>query len=324
MVEINVKNLSKSFGDKTIFDNVSFQVMENDKVGFIGRNGTGKSTIFKILQGSETPDKGQIYVNPSIGYLSQIPNYPNKTGEEVIWLAFKEVEDISSRLRNLEEKMSNPNENLDDLMKKYGILMEKFENLDGYGIQTKIDKVVSGLNINKDLLEHDFDSLSGGEKTKIMLAKLLLEEPKVLLLDEPTNHLDLDSMEWLENYLKKFNGTVVVVSHDRYFLDQVTNKILELTPDGVEEFGGNYSYYTVEKEKRYLNKLKSYLTQQQQIGRMQEQVDRFLASNSEGLHRKAHEIERRIERIEKLDKPILQRKSMSMNLDMQHRSGIRI
>ncbi len=324
MVEINVKNLSKSFGDKTIFDNVSFQVMENDKVGFIGRNGTGKSTIFKILQGSETPDKGQIYVNPSIGYLSQIPNYPNKTGEEVIWLAFKEVEDISSRLRNLEEKMSNPNENLDDLMKKYGILMEKFENLDGYGIQTKIDKVVSGLNINKDLLEHDFDSLSGGEKTKIMLAKLLLEEPKVLLLDEPTNHLDLDSMEWLENYLKKFNGTVVVVSHDRYFLDQVTNKILELTPDGVEEFGGNYSYYTVEKEKRYLNKLKSYLTQQQQIGRMQEQVDRFLASNSEGLHRKAHEIERRIERIEKLDKPILQRKSMSMNLDMQHRSGNRV
>lgn len=324
MVELNIKNLSKSFGEKKIFENISFQVQSDEKVGFIGRNGTGKSTIFKIIEGSETQDSGHVFINSSIGYLSQIPDYPNKTVMDVIYLAFKDVSEISIRLRELEHQMGFSNQNMDILMKKYGNLMEEFERKDGYNIQTKIDKVISGLNIDSNLLEHEFDSLSGGEKTKIMLAKLLLEEPKILLLDEPTNHLDLGALEWLETFLKNFKGTVLIVSHDRYFLDKVVNKVIELTPDGVEEYNGNYSYYVIEKERRYLSNLKSYLTQQQQIDRMQEQVDRFLSSNSEGLHRKAHEIERRIERIEKLDKPIFQRKSMAMSLEMQHRSGNRV
>ena len=196
MVELNIKNLSKSFGEKKIFENISFQVQSDEKVGFIGRNGTGKSTIFKIIEGSETQDSGHVFINSSIGYLSQIPDYPNKTVMDVIYLAFKDVSEISIRLRELEHQMGFSNQNMDILMKKYGNLMEEFERKDGYNIQTKIDKVISGLNIDSNLLEHEFDSLSGGEKTKIMLAKLLLEEPKILLLDEPTNHLDLGALEW--------------------------------------------------------------------------------------------------------------------------------
>ena len=325
MAYISAKKIKKTYGPKLIFDNVSFEINNKDRIALVGRNGTGKSTIFKIITGNENYDSGELYVKKDlkIGYLEQEPDYGDKSVREVINLAKQEIFEINELISSIVEKMTRETDS-DILMKlseKYDKLLNEYAFCGGYEYEAEVSKVISGLKIPESYLDMPFTQLSGGEKTRVLLAKLLLGKPDILLLDEPTNHLDIESMEWLENYLQDYSGALFLVSHDRYFLDSVVNKIYELDTDGIEIYDGNYTRYTVEKELRYLSRYKSYTSQQYTINRMEMQIKKFRALNTPGLNKKANEIEHRLEKMEKLPKPILEKKKMSLNDSFVERTG---
>ena len=325
MAYISAKKIKKTYGPKLIFDNVSFEINNKDRIALVGRNGTGKSTIFKIITGNENYDSGELYVKKDlkIGYLEQEPDYGDKSVREVINLAKQEIFEINELISSIVEKMTRETDS-DILMKlseKYDKLLNEYAFCGGYEYESEVSKVISGLKIPESYLDMPFKQLSGGEKTRVLLAKLLLGKPDILLLDEPTNHLDIESMEWLENYLQDYPGALFLVSHDRYFLDSVVNKIYELDSDGIEIYDGNYTRYTVEKELRYLSRYKSYSSQQYTINRMEMQIKKFRALNTPGLNKKANEIEHRLEKMEKLPKPILEKKKMSLNDSFVERTG---
>lgn len=325
MAYISAKKIKKTYGPKLIFDNVSFEINNKDRIALVGRNGTGKSTIFKIITGNENYDSGELYVKKDlkIGYLEQEPDYGDKSVREVINLAKQEIFEINELISSIVEKMTRETDS-DILMKlseKYDKLLNEYAFCGGYEYESEVSKVISGLKIPESYLDMPFKQLSGGEKTRVLLAKLLLGKPDILLLDEPTNHLDIESMEWLENYLQDYPGALFLVSHDRYFLDSVVNKIYELDTDGIEIYDGNYTRYTVEKELRYLSRYKSYSSQQYTINRMEMQIKKFRALNTPGLNKKANEIEHRLEKMEKLPKPILEKKKMSLNDSFVERTG---
>lgn len=325
MAYISAKKIKKTYGPKLIFDNVSFEINNKDRIALVGRNGTGKSTIFKIITGNENYDSGELYVKKDlkIGYLEQEPDYGDKSVREVINLAKQEIFEINELISDIIERMTRETDS-DILMKlseKYDRLLNEYAFCGGYEYESEVLKVISGLKIPESYLDIPFKQLSGGEKTRVLLAKLLLGKPDILLLDEPTNHLDIESMEWLENYLQDYPGALFLVSHDRYFLDSVVNKIYELDSDGIEIYDGNYTRYTVEKELRYLSRYKSYSSQQYTINRMEMQIKKFRALNTPGLNKKANEIEHRLEKMEKLPKPILEKKKMSLNDSFVERTG---
>ena len=325
MAYISAKKIKKTYGPKLIFDNVSFEINNKDRIALVGRNGTGKSTIFKIITGNENYDSGELYVKKDlkIGYLEQEPDYGDKSVREVINLAKQEIFEINELISSIVEEMTRETDS-DILMKlseKYDKLLNEYAFCGGYEYESEVSKVISGLKIPESYLDMPFKQLSGGEKTRVLLAKLLLGKPDILLLDEPTNHLDIESMEWLENYLQDYPGALFLVSHDRYFLDSVVNKIYELDSDGIEIYDGNYTRYTVEKELRYLSRYKSYSSQQYTINRMEMQIKKFRALNTPGLNKKANEIEHRLEKMEKLPKPILEKKKMSLNDSFVERTG---
>lgn len=325
MAYISAKKIKKTYGPKLIFDNVSFEINNKDRIALVGRNGTGKSTIFKIITGNENYDSGELYVKKDlkIGYLEQEPDYGDKSVREVINLAKQEIFEINELISDIVERMTRETDS-DILMKlseKYDRLLNEYAFCGGYEYESEVLKVISGLKIPESYLDIPFKQLSGGEKTRVLLAKLLLGKPDILLLDEPTNHLDIESMEWLENYLQDYPGALFLVSHDRYFLDSVVNKIYELDTDGIEIYDGNYTRYTVEKELRYLSRYKSYTSQQYTINRMEMQIKKFRALNTPGLNKKANEIEHRLEKMEKLPKPILEKKKMSLNDSFVERTG---
>lgn len=325
MALISVRNLKKTYGPKLVFENVSFELNPKDRVSLVGRNGTGKTTILKIITDKEYADEGDIYKKKDIriGYLEQEPDYGNLTARAVICLAKENLKEVNNYIDSLVEKMSYETDGnlLMKLSERYDRALNEYANLGGYEFESDIAKVANGLKISDRLMDMPFSKLSGGEKTRVLLAKLLLEKPEVLLLDEPTNHLDIESMEWLEKYLNEYPGALLLVSHDRYFLDSVVNKIYELDIDGIEEYDGNYTRYTIEKELRYLSRMKSYTSQQYIINRMEMQIKKFRALNTPGLNKKANEIEHRLERMPKLPKPILERKSISLSDVDSSRSG---
>lgn len=325
MVIFKANNLKKSYGADVIFDNVSFDLKEGEVVGLLGRNGTGKSTLLKILKGLETPDSGniQFFKKCSMGYLEQIPEYPNMTVQDVLYLPFEKVMSIEKDMRAIEGLLATPlNENdMNKLLEKYGRLQEAFDKNNGYSISSKVEKIKNGLNITEDLSNSIFDKCSGGEKTRVLVAKMLLEEPEILLLDEPTNNLDIKTLEWLEDYIKQYKGSVLVVSHDRYFLDHVIGRVLELDTDGIEEYDGNYSKYIQDKEQRFLERYKAYENNQYITHRMEMQVRRLKSMNSQILRGVANKIENRLNKMEKIDKPIFEKKSMRMNEFSGSRSG---
>lgn len=238
MLIFKANNLKKNYGAEVIFDNVSFDLKEGEVVGLLGRNGTGKSTLLKILKELETSDSGniQFFKKCSFGYLEQIPEYPNMTVQDVLYLPFEKIISIEKDMRRIEELLANSlrENDMNKLLEKYGRLQEAFDKNNGYSISSKVEKIKNGLNITKDLSNSIFDRCSGGEKNRILIAKILLEEPEILLLDEPTNNLDIKTLEWLEEYIKQYKGSVLVVSHDRYFLDHVIDRVLELDIDGIE------------------------------------------------------------------------------------------
>ncbi len=318
MILLSCNDLKKEFGANKLFEGINLEIHEHEKIGLVGLNGCGKTTLLKMLQGEESVDKGTISISKEtkIGYLEQQPRYPNKSVKDVLLSAFKDINELRARMNIIEEKMSDCKDEkiLYDLVELYGKLCEKFESIGGYEYKVKYKSVVSGLNLTEEFCEHQFEELSGGQKTKVLIAKMLLSEPNLLFLDEPTNYLDIESLNWLENYLQSFKGSLVIISHDRYFLDKVVNKIWELTPTIMETYNGNYSNYVIEKQQRFNERMKDYIDQQKEIKRMDDQVKWMKSTGSNVLKAKAHVIEHRMEKIEKIDKPVIQTRKLKMNL----------
>ena len=307
MIDLSVKNLVKSFDvDQNILDGLSFDIQAGERVGIMGRNGAGKTTLFKILTGEIGYDTGEVIFAPGkkVGLISQIPNYPaDYTVEKVLRTAFAELDGIRRKLETLEQQMtaSVPQ----DILRQYDELMNRYTVGGGYEIDVDLEKICNGLNIPKDMRDQLFCMLSGGEKTRVNLARLLLEKTDILLLDEPTNHLDMKSVEWLEEYILKFKGTVLTISHDRYFLDRVVQRIVELRDGKAEFYSGNYSFYVEEKQARYELQLKQYEQEQAKIKQLSYTVERMKGwgINNRTLYRRAMSIQHRIDRIEKTDRP---------------------
>ncbi|MGG0303480.1 ribosomal protection-like ABC-F family protein [Bacillus albus] len=331
MTICSVNNVTKSFGGNIIFENISLEIKNGERVGLVGRNGSGKTTIFQLLTGMESLDAGAIHMKKGtcIGHVAQIPKFDeDMTVYDVLSSAFKAEKELEREMRTLEKNMAEEREPsaLQKLMERYGVIQEKFAFLGGYEIEANLMKVANGLQVT-ELFPRSFLELSGGEQTKISLAYMLLQKPDLLLLDEPTNHLDLFAVEWLEQFLKEYNGTVMVISHDRYFLDEVVTKIFDLEDGEIHVYHTNYSQFVEEKEERLLQEFQAYQEQQKKIKKMKEAIKRLREwanqanPPNEGLHKRARSMERALERMEKLKKPILERKQMGLQFEGQERSG---
>ncbi|PKM93458.1 MAG: ABC transporter ATP-binding protein [Firmicutes bacterium HGW-Firmicutes-1] len=329
MIECSINNLTKLFGANKIFENISFDIKTGERIGLIGQNGCGKTTILKIVMGIEDYQKGDIAIRKDVkvGYLNQIPLFDKAaTTREVINLAFEDVYKIKKNMKVYEEQFIElQGEALEKAIKSYGRLTEQFEALRGYEIETMTSKITEGLQISDVMKEMLFEQLSGGEKTRVILAKILLEKPDILLLDEPSNHLDLVAIEWLEGFLKEYKGSVLIVSHDRYFLDSVVSKIVELEFDKAVLYLGNYSYYVVEKERRFLLEYKKYQNQQKKIENMERQIERYriwgVMRDSDKMFRRAKELEKRLEKIDVLNRPIFEKRKVRLGGNMVSRTG---
>ena len=309
MVDISVKDVVKSFDlEKKILDGITFQIDTGERVGLLGKNGAGKTTLFRLLTGELEPDSGQIVIAAGrrVGLISQIPVYPaGFTVEDVLDSAFERMQTLKTEMDNLTARMSR-GESDEVLLRRYGELTARFEALGGYDTGTAKNKVANGLSIGADMRQKLFDQLSGGEKTRVNLGRLILEDTDILLLDEPTNHLDLQATEWLEEYLRKFHGTVVTISHDRYFLDRTVSRVIEVADGKAEFYSGNYSFYAVEKERRYQERMKQYLKEQakiQQLEKAAEQMHLWAFMGNDALHKRAFSMEKRIERMRTTAKP---------------------
>ena len=307
MVDIQVTNLTKFFviGENLLQD-LSFEIQEGERVAILGRNGCGKTTLFKILTGQMDFDGGEVYVNPSkrLGLISQIPHFPaGYTVEDVLRSAFSEVLRCREKMQALEEAMARGAS--DEQLHAYDDLLGRFQAGGGYEMDVDVDKVCNGLAIPAQQRSQAFDSLSGGEKTRVNLARLLLEKTDILLLDEPTNHLDLSSVEWLESYIKSFKGTVLTISHDRYFLDQVAQRVIEIVDGHAEFYSGNYSFYMDEKQARFDLQMKQYEQEQAKLKQLGYTVERMKGwgINNRTLYRRAMSIQHRMERIKKTERP---------------------
>lgn len=329
MIILSCNNLTKSFGVESILENISFTVNEGDKIGVIGVNGTGKTTLFKVISGIYGYDSGEIYTSKDceIGYLEQNTNfYSDNTIFTEVLEVFSDLIKMEEDLRKMEceisDKSSEKNSpDLQKLMDNYSHKLELFQNSNGYGYKSEAKGVLKGLGFNDDELEKPIKILSGGEKTRVLLAKLLLKKPTLLLLDEPTNHLDSDALEWLELFLKQYKGTVILISHDRYFLDQSVNRIFEIHNKKLKAYNGNYSYYV---EKSAVDKeieRKNYEDQQKEIKRQEESIERLKAYGREKHVKRARSKEKALAKIEVLDKPDGERKRAKIKFIPSVESG---
>ncbi len=307
MIDIQVKNLTKFFViGENLLEGLSFEVQEGECVAILGRNGCGKTTLLKILTGEMDYDDGEVYVNPNkrLGLISQIPVFPaGYRVEDVLRSAFAQINAAKRKMEELEKAMASGA--TDAQLKEYDALVNRFQAGGGYEMDVEVDKICNGLGISPDQRQQLFDSLSGGEKTRVNLARLLLEKTDILLLDEPTNHLDLNSVEWLEGYLSSFKGTVLAISHDRYFLDKVADRVVEIVDGHGEFYSGNYSFYMEEKQARFNLQLKQYEQEQAKLKQLGYTVERMKGwgINNRTLYRRAMSIQHRMERIKKTEKP---------------------
>ena len=307
MVDISVKNLNKFFViGEYLLNGLSFDVQEGECVAILGRNGCGKTTLFKILTGEMDYDGGEVYINPNkkLGGISQIPVFPTGyTVEDVLKTAYALLFRTKEKMESLEQEMTSGATPVQ--LREYDTLVNRFQSLGGYEMDVNLDKVCNGLGISSAQRVQLFESLSGGEKTRVNLARLLLEKTDILLLDEPTNHLDLRSTEWLEGYIKSFKGTVLTISHDRYFLDRVADRVVEIVDGHGEFYSGNYSFYMEEKQNRFNLQLKQYEQEQAKLKQLGFTVERMKGwgINNRTLYRRAMSIQHRMERIEKTKRP---------------------
>lgn len=313
MIDISVSSLVKSFElGKNILDGLTFTVNSGERVGILGHNGCGKTTLFRILAGEIGWDEGEVMVAPSkrLGLISQIPVYPDGwTTEDVLRSAHKRLYEISDRLNELGLLMEH--DQSPALLQEYDRLSDDFRRLGGYDMDTARNRVANGLDIPAAMREQPFDSLSGGEKTRVNLARLILEDTDILLLDEPTNHLDLHATEWLEDYLLHFKGTVLSISHDRWFIDRVAQRCIEIVDGKAEFYSGGYSFYLEERQRRFEEKMRKYEKDQakiEQLTRAAEQMHLWAFMGNDKLHKRAFSMEKRIEKLSHTEKPTEQKK----------------
>lgn len=328
---IQFNNVYKQYTGEYILKNVTFSINDGDKIGMIGLNGAGKSSIIKIILGQENHDgsienineKGSVFVNPNmkIGYLSQIHKFDSENNSvyEELLSVFSEQRNILHDIEKISLRMAIE-ENVDNLMEEYNSLNEKYEAMDGYNMEYKIKQVMQGLELN-DFKESQIKSLSGGEKTRVTLAKLLLEEPDLLILDEPTNHLDILSIEWLEEYLKKYSKSFLLVSHDRIFLDSVCNKIYELERGKIEQYNGNFYDFVIQKELILKGEIKRFEKETEKIKKMEEYITRFKAGIKAKQARGRQKI---LDRLNRMDDPVFNPNRMKLKFDISSSSADRV
>lgn len=325
----NMKNVTQSYGANTIFSDLSLDITTSKKIGLIGQNGEGKTTLLKLIAGIEQPSNGMIswQKNLTVGMLAQLPKQDDHLlVYKILAKSFADIFLLENKMEQLSLKMADPNAPLEKLLDQYGQLQQDFEELGGYEVDASIRRVTSGLHIDA-LLEEEWKTLSGGERTKVGLAKILLEHPDLLLLDEPTNHLDILAIEWLTQFVKNYDGAIIIVSHDRYFLDDVVQEIVEIEQGELHYYFGNYSDYVKEREKRLLNEFQEYQDQQKKIKKMKESIKRLKEwanrSNppSDAMHRRAKNMEKALARIELVKKPLLEQHKMEVQLTTKKRSS---
>jgi len=321
----SVAKVTKHWGGAPVLNGASVDIRENERIGLVGPNGCGKTTLLKLLAGEDVPDGGAIHWKKGVrvSLLAQIPDFGDRTAGEALAEAFEALSAMRARLGELERDMADPAKS-ERAMKAYGPLLDAFGAKGGYEMEAALSRVANGLGI-AELLNRPFRSLSGGERTKVGLGRILLLKPDLLLLDEPTNHLDLRAAEWLESYLRDYDGAVLVVSHDRYFLNRVANRIVDLEGGEAESYPGNYSAFVVEKERRLLAEFQAFQEQQKKIKKMEEAIKRLRAwaqqADNPGLFKRAAAMQKALDRIERLDKPVAERKRMELSFEMDERSG---
>lgn len=309
MIILDVNKISKNFGYGQLFEDVSFSLNEGESISIVGPNGCGKSTLLKIIAGLEKADKGIVNIKKDarVSYLDQTGSSVNDEREvyQILRSTFKTINEMENRLNKMQQQLllSMPQNKYDELMEKYCNLLEQFSLMGGYDVEVNINTVVEGLKIDKSILHQSYNNLSGGEKTLVQLAKALLNKPDLFLLDEPTNHLDIDRIEWLEGYIKSFKGATVIVSHDRYFLDKMSNKILAINNGFAKVYATNYSGYLQEVEREFEKQMADYKNQQLIIKRLEERIkyfsERGMATNSSTLCDRAHSLQTQLDRIKK-------------------------
>jgi len=316
MIEIGMNHVAKNYGFKQVLTDINLEILTGERTAIVGRNGAGKTTLFKMMTGEESADKGAVTIRKGsvIGYLEQIPAMlkSEMTVEEVLSSSFADIKVLENKLNKLEKLMTEEAnaDKLDKIMNEYARVQDQFVAMDGYEMTEQFNHIVSVFRL-KDLLNRPFNVLSGGQKTRVKLAATILKRPDILLLDEPTNHLDIKTLEWLENYLSKYKGTVVIISHDRYFLDRVATKTIILDDGKCQMFNGNYSYSLKEQERLLLLEFENYKTQQKKIEAMKAAIKRYrdwgLRGDNEKFFKKAKELEKRLEKIEIIEKPQLEK-----------------
>ena len=327
MIEISLNKINKSYGFNNVLNNLSFDVKTNERIALIGSNGCGKTTTLKIIMGIESYDSGNISIRKEskIGYLTQMPpkEDDNVSAKSVYLRGVQELIDLENKISDFVENMSSNEKDIKLLDK----LQEEFRISGGYCLKEKIEKIRNGFKITNELLDREYNKLSGGEKTLINLASIILSNPDILLLDEPTNHLDIDTLEWFEEYLSSYNGTVVIISHDRYFLDRTVNKIIEIENGNANIYHGNYSYYLKESEKRLMIEFQNYKNQQKEIKALKEAIERYKVwgakSDNPMFFRRAKAIETRLEKMEVIEKPKT-KSELRINLNVEDRTSNRV
>lgn len=331
MIEIGLSKINKSFGFDKVLNNINLEVKTNERIALVGDNGCGKSTLLNIVAGRISVDSGEVAIRQKrkIGYLKQIYDEVDKDiiVKDLLYSNVKDIMDIKSNLLKYEKRLENANcDNLDVLLNKYLKIQDEFIRIGGYEIESKIEKIINGFNIDKELLNKTFGMLSGGEKTIVNFASIIIGEPDILLLDEPTNHLDIETLNWLENYLINYNGTILMVSHDRYFLNKVATKIVLVERGNIEIFHGNYDYFVVENENRILKEFKDYKDQQKEIKALKNKIKQLEEfgkkagpTGGEIFFKRANNIRKRLKKLEVLDRPI-EKKDINLNF-LGNRSG---